>query len=386
MCSLELYSRVNEALSRLLVDNTETETVWSIGTTNTSMDEDNPPLILTDPTIPEEEETPPMLSNRTETINSTTQFFSLTEVQPQNTERYSGVSITVAEEEQISLPETRSGVKRLHDGSLNLSSSCIDQSKVVIVPVPSEHHQAYCDAIPLGGSAENIARIEPLQDPIASISLPSPTCTIQSFKNYAGPYSFDANFTKLNESSKNRHWDYSSLLSKLYIDMNKSVQVEFNVGSSPPCGLSIRALPVYSDANYINEPVRRCPNHASDTDPSNENFLSHRQHLIRVVGEDVRYLEDPASNRLSVAFPVVAPAAGSELISKQIKFMCLGSDVGGINRRPTKVVFTLEDNEANVLGRKVFDVRLCSCPRRDKQQEEERHLKQEDQARNIANK
>ena len=365
-----------------MVDNTETETVWSIGTNNTTMDEETPALLLTDENIMEEE-SPPLLSNRTETINSTTQFFSLTEVQPQNTDRYSGVSISLTEEEQISLPETRSGAKRLHDGSLNLSSSCIDQSKVIIVP--SDHHQVFCDSIPLGGSADNITRIEPLQDPTASVCLPVAACTIQTFKNYTGPYNFDASFTKLNESSKNRHWDFSDLLSKLYIDMNKSVQVEFHVGASPPSGLSIRALPVFSDANYINEPVKRCPNHASHTDPTNENF-GFRHHLIRVVGEDVQYLEDPASNRLSVAFPVVAPAAGSELISKQIKFMCLGSDVGGINRRPTKVVFTLEDNDGRVLGRKVFDVRLCSCPRRDKQQEEERHLKQEDQARNIANK
>ena len=83
---------------------------------------------------------------------------------------------------------------------------------------------------------------------------------------------------------------------------------------------------------------------------------------------------------------VVAPAASSEQITKEIRFMCLSSDDGGISKRPTKVIFTLEDSEGEVLGRKVFDVRLCSCPRRDKQQEEERHLKQEDQARNIANK
>ena len=52
--------------------------------------------------------------------------------------------------------------------------------------------------------------------------------------------------------------------------------------------------------------------------------------------------------------------------------MCLGSDVGGINRRPLKVIFTLETSQEVVVGRKVFDVRICSCPKRDKHQEEER--------------
>ena len=348
------------------------------------MDEEHLPQLSTDTTTMDEE-SPPLFSrsNRGDTINSTTQFFSLTDVQPQNIERYSGVSINITGEEQIDLqelPDTPSGIKRLHDGSLN--SSCISESRVIIMP---GNDQGYTDHIPLGGSAENLPRVEPHQDPLASLSLPSSTTKMPSFQFYSGPFDFDATFTKLSESSKNRHWDYSAVLNKLYIDMNKSVQVEFHVGPAPPPGLSIRALPVFSDANYINEPVKRCPNHAVDTDPTNDNF-SYKHHLIRVVGEDVSYLEDPNNHRLSVAFPVLAPAAGSEMISKQLKFMCLGSDVGGINRRPTKVVFTLEDNEGGVLGRKVFDVRLCSCPRRDKQQEEERHLKQEDQARNIANK
>ena len=66
--------------------------------------------------------------------------------------------------------------------------------------------------------------------------------------------------------------------------------------------------------------------------------------------------------------------------------MCLGSDVGGINRRPLKVVFTLELGEGQVVGRRVVDVRICSCPKRDRQQEEQKEAQQEEQARRIADK
>ena len=45
---------------------------------------------------------------------------------------------------------------------------------------------------------------------------------------------------------------------------------------------------------------------------------------------------------------------------------CLSSDVGGISKRPTKVIFTVEDNDGRVLGRKEFVVRICSNPKRDK--------------------
>lgn len=355
----------NKSEERPVLDSTET--IWSIGTTNNSM---------------EEEENPPLLSRRTDTINSSTQYFSLTDVQPRNTELYTGVTIQPIDQPRVediileNVPEQRTGVKRHHEEGLN--SSYLEQSKVIIV----SGDRSFSDDIPLGGTAVEL-QLEP--DLTHPLTFPSATCSNPSLEHYPGQYDFQSIFTKLSESSKNRHWDYSPLLSKLYIDMNKWVQVEFHVGTSPQPGLTIRLLPIFSDANYITQPVKRCPNHAELSDPTNENF-PYTKHLIRVAGDDITYQEDTTSGRLSVTFPVMAPAAGSERISKQIKFMCLGSDVGGINRRPVKVLFTLETGEGQVVGRNVFDVRMCSCPKRDKQQEEEKHLKQEDQARSIAKK
>ena len=68
--------------------------------------------------------------------------------------------------------------------------------------------------------------------------------------------------------------------------------------------------------------------------------------------------------------PLERPQGGTEYSSFALKFMCLGSDVGGINRKPVKVIFTLETGPGNVIGRYSVDVRICSCPKRDKQQEE----------------
>ena len=68
---------------------------------------------------------------------------------------------------------------------------------------------------------------------------------------------------------------------------------------------------------------------------------------------------------------------GYNQVTVPIKFMCLGSDIGGLNRRPLMVIFTLETSTAEVLGRARVDVRVCSCPRRDKATEEEKKNKDE---------
>ena len=112
--------------------------------------------------------------------------------------------------------------------------------------------------------------------------------------------------------------------------------------------------------------------------------------MIRVDHDRAVYQIDQSSQRLSVIVPVERPQPGGETFDFSLRFMCLGSDVGGINRRPLKVIFTLEDHnslngEVIVLGRYTVDVRICSCPKRDKQAEEKKFVGKEHSARQVAN-
>ncbi len=154
--------------------------------------------------------------------------------------------------------------------------------------------------------------------------------------------------------------------------MNKFVFCSFTFAPNLPQGLWIRALPIYGVAGFYQEPVKRCPNHASPNDQSNQEdmFVDKMEHLIRVQHEAALYEEDPETKRLSVMVPVQPPTEGTSSFDVALKFMCLGSDVGGINRRPVKLIFTLEFGAGHVVGRQVVDLRICSCPKRDRQQEE----------------
>jgi tumor protein p63 len=82
------------------------------------------------------------------------------------------------------------------------------------------------------------------------------------------------------------------------------------------------------------------------------------------------------SKRHSVVTPIPNnDPGGCNEVALAYKFMDLGSCSGGLNRRETAIVFTLE-LEDSVIGRKVLPLRICTCPKRDMEQEEKNREKQ----------
>ena len=103
--------------------------------------------------------------------------------------------------------------------------------------------------------------------------------------------------------------------------------------------------------------------------------------MVRVAHDAAIYESDPKSKRLSVVVPFEKPQGGTHYCGHLYEFMCLNSDVGGINRKPVKLIFTLEqcyeDGEGlSVIGRYVVGLRTCSCPKRDKKQDEVKYAKE----------
>lgn len=148
--------------------------------------------------------------------------------------------------------------------------------------------------------------------------------------------------------------------------MATTCPVRFKTHSQAPMGSFIRAMPIFMKPEHVQEVVKRCPNHAV----SKEFNESHPApaHLVRCEHKQAKYEDDPYTSRQSVLLPHEAPQAGSEWVTNLFQFMCLGSCVGGPNRRPLQIVFTLENGK--VLGRRAVEVRICACPGRDRKADE----------------
>ncbi|KAL1123749.1 hypothetical protein AAG570_001522 [Ranatra chinensis] len=157
--------------------------------------------------------------------------------------------------------------------------------------------------------------------------------------------------------------------------MHKVLMVQFQVNCIGP-GLFIRALPVYCSMDFVNCPVVRCTVHSVEDDPAGQ---AHSQdgecqcgdynlagHVLRVCAFDAQYCYDGRSQRHSVRVPVASPQPGTNCMEVPYIFACKTSCVRGMQRRHINVVFTLETHKNDVIGRQVLSVKICSCPKRDK--------------------
>lgn len=179
-------------------------------------------------------------------------------------------------------------------------------------------------------------------------NMASPTPTVPSNTNYPGEYGFEISFATPSKETKSTTWTYSDMLKKLYVRMATTCPVRFKAARTPPPGCVIRSMPIFMKPEHVQETVKRCPNHATSKE-NNENHPA-PNHLVRCEHKLAKYVEDGYTSRQSVLIPHETPQAGSEWVTNLFQFMCLGSCVGGPNRRPIQIVFTLEkDNQ--VLGR-----------------------------------
>ncbi|XP_039274942.1 cellular tumor antigen p53-like, partial [Nilaparvata lugens] len=157
---------------------------------------------------------------------------------------------------------------------------------------------------------------------------------------------------------------YSSKLQKIYIDIDKVLLMQFRLNRVDVKGLSVRTLLVYTDPDHATLAVNRCTLHVFKCDP---NRLAHADplqcqcsafeqcgHVVTSDHPQARYEFDTTSGRHSVLVPMdTTPVA--------YQFGCKTSCAAGMSRRPVQLVFTLESQFGEVVGRARVPVKICSC-------------------------
>lgn len=158
--------------------------------------------------------------------------------------------------------------------------------------------------------------------------------------------------------------------------MNTVLPVEVQCKSLPNREeLFLRATPLFSLPQYEHELVQRCTVHQQQNQnlPKNDNVEPHiLKHVLRCSNHGSMYMGNVDTNdHLNVRTPLPQPQAGIDTVRINYEFMCKNSCPSGMNRRATDIIFTLENAYGEVLGRRKLGVRVCSCPKRDKEKEEQ---------------
>lgn len=205
----------------------------------------------------------------------------------------------------------------------------------------------------------------------------SPTGRLPCVDDYPGPHNFELLLDGTTAHKKS--WIYSYTLNKVFIDVDKILLVQFHLNEPTP-GLRVRALLVYTMADYLNQPVNRCTIHSLSVDPERQAHSVDKKcfcaqhgwvgHVLQTDSDNAEYYYNPESERHSVVVTLEQLQAGTHTFVVPYKFMCKTSCNRGIQRRPMDVIFTLETPLGEVIGRQTFSVKICSCPKRDKEREE----------------
>ncbi|XP_071557121.1 cellular tumor antigen p53 [Temnothorax nylanderi] len=169
--------------------------------------------------------------------------------------------------------------------------------------------------------------------------------------------------------SNGQDWVYSEVLKKLYIKMEKVLPLRFTWEPAMP-GLFLRTELVFLLDEHKSDPVKRCYNHAAMTNYVNQTMEPGRiKHVVHCVNHASSIYQEK-DGYFSILTPLCTPEAGSQYVPMCFKFFCKNSCPSGMNRRATELVFTLENEHNQTLARRTIVIRICSCPKRDKQKDE----------------
>ena len=193
-----------------------------------------------------------------------------------------------------------------------------------------------------------------------------------SLVDWPGPQQFDVKIVEVSGKQK-QNVQYSDLLKKLYIKQNNFANIELLYSGFSPStsNLSVSACLMFTCPDQAQHHVTACYQHSRRSDGELRDALS--EFVLRMSSDTLQVKFLMSNNgRRSVRLDNLPSTKQSNLESTKvsIKFTDLSSCPGGINRRDTSLVLALTDHCGQLLGRRVIPVRICTCPKRDREKDE----------------
>uniref|UniRef100_A0A8D9E0U0 Tumor protein p73 n=2 Tax=Cacopsylla melanoneura TaxID=428564 RepID=A0A8D9E0U0_9HEMI len=207
--------------------------------------------------------------------------------------------------------------------------------------------------------------------PVMAPSCSEATIFYPSINDYPGDYNFEILLDGTGSGFK--AWMYSYELNKVFIDIGKVLPIQVKLlykQEEPVPPLFLRATPIYSQDDFRGRPVERCPLHVCRDNKINEGFESVLKHIVRCTSAHCQYPVDERSGRHTCVTPLSPPQPGADTVTLMYNFVCKTSCLGGMDRRPVLLLLTLENQHGQILGRRSLSVKICACPKRDKEKEE----------------
>lgn len=170
------------------------------------------------------------------------------------------------------------------------------------------------------------------------------------------PHDFDMDLRYQKDTSAN--WVYSPKLRKIFVKFKQTINIFPNYKVLDKISLFLRAMIVPVSHEDIMSPLIVCPNHRA-TDSENS------AHILRCMNKSAVYegteIGVKNADRLQVVLPLCNRAPNEPV---QYQFLCQNSCPGGMQRKQTALIFQLEDEFRNVLGKRILHFKVCSCPKR----------------------
>lgn len=185
---------------------------------------------------------------------------------------------------------------------------------------------------------------------------------------------FNFNVDLHGETSGKSSWMFSARLNKVFVKMGQACTFNISYQALNYQELYVRAMMVCSAPEDMHQPVFRCENHRC-SDSSNLKLPDEvKTHVMRCFNPSAQYVGTEQGvafkDRLAVLIPLGTTIKEQAALNVSLEFVCQNS-CRIINRRATAIIFTLEDAQGQIFGKKSLHLKVCSCPKRDKHKEEE---------------